>query len=53
MKSSKTIVCQNGIVRPQYLRILTQGMRCDKILGQDIGNIEGVPDDFLHILVLT
>ena len=38
---------QDEIIRPRYLRILTQGMRCDEILGQGSGNIgERVPDDF-------
>ena len=44
---------QDGIICPQYLRRLTQGMRCDKILGQGSRNIGGVPDDFLHALELT
>ena len=38
---------QDGIIHPRYLRRLTQGMRCDEILGQGSRNIgEGVPDDF-------
>ena len=28
-------------------------IRCDEILGQGSGNIGGVLDDFLHVLVLT
>ena len=32
---------------PRYLRRLTQGIRCDEILGQGSENIrEKVPDDF-------
>ena len=38
---------QDGIIHPWYLRRLTQGMRCDEILGQASRNIEeGVLDDF-------
>ena len=38
---------QDGIIHPRYLRRLTQGMRCDEILGQGSENIkERVPDDF-------
>ena len=38
---------QDGIIHPRYLRRLTQGMRCDKILGQGGRNIEErVLDDF-------
>ena len=45
---------QDGIIRPWYLKRLTQGMRCDKILGHGIGNIiEEVPDDFLLTWILT
>ena len=45
---------QDGIICPQYLRRLTQGMRCDEILGQGNRNIrEGVLDDFLHGSLLT
>ena len=32
---------------------LTQGMRCDEILGQDSGNIIGVINDFFYVLMLT
>ena len=43
----KWLCDQNGIIHPQYLRILTQGIRCDEILGQGSRNIrEWVPDDF-------
>ena len=46
--SSRGWLCdQNEIIHPQYLRKLTQGMRCDEILVQGSRNIEeGVPDDF-------
>ena len=46
--SSQRLLCdQDGIIHPLYLRRLTQGMRCNEILGQGIRNIgEGVPDDF-------
>ena len=38
---------QDGIICPWYLRRLTQGMRCNEILGQGSRNIgEGDPDDF-------
>ena len=38
---------QDGIIHPWYLRRLTQGMRCNEILGKGSGNItERVPDDF-------
>ena len=55
IKSLKIIdMCgQDGIVHPQYMRSLTQGMRCAEILGQRGGNFGGVPDDFLHASVLT
>ena len=47
MKSMKMIVSSNGIIHPLYLRILTQGMRCDEILSQGSRNIgEAVLDDF-------
>ena len=36
---------QDGIIHSRYLRRLTQWMRCDEILGQGSGNIEGDPDD--------
>ena len=41
------------IVHPRYLRRLTQGMRCDEILGQGSRNLEGVPNDFLKALIIT
>ena len=42
------------IIYPQYLRRLTQGMRCNEILGRGNRNIrEGVPDDFLYTSLLT
>ena len=44
---------QDGIIHPRYLRRLTQGMRCDEILGQGSRNIERVFDDFLHTSALT
>ena len=37
---------QDGIIHPRYLRRLTQGMRCNEILGKGSRNIGGVPDDF-------
>ena len=38
---------QDRIIHPRYLRRLTQGMRCDEILGQGSRNIkEWVLDDF-------
>ena len=48
-------LCDHDVImRPWYLRSLTQGMRCDEILGQVSGNIrERVPDDFLHASILT
>ena len=42
----KWLCDQDGIIHPRYLRRLTQGMRCDEILGQGSRNIEGVLDDF-------
>ena len=45
---------QDGIIHPRYLKRLTQGMRCDKILCQSSGNIrENFFDNFLHTLVIT
>ena len=45
---------QDGIIRPQYLRRLTQGLRHNKILGQGSVNIvEGVHNDFLVKSILT
>ena len=44
---------QDEIIRPWYLRGSTQGMRCDRILGQGSRNLRGVLDDFLHALILT
>ena len=42
------------IIHFSYLRRLTQGMRCNEIIGQYSGNIrEGVPDDFLLESILT
>ena len=38
---------QDGIIHPRYLRRLTQGMRCNEILGQGSRDIEErVLDDF-------
>ena len=38
---------KDGIIRPWYLSSLTQGMRCDEILGQGSRNIrERVSNDF-------
>ena len=48
MKSLGMIVWSRWDCPPQYLRTLTQEMRCSEILGQGSENIgEGVPDDFL------
>ena len=44
---------QDGIICPWYLMRLSQGMRCDEILGQGSWNIRRVLDDFLHASVLT
>ena len=40
------------IFYPHYVRRLTQGIRCNEILGQGSGNIGGVLDDFLQALLL-
>ena len=37
---------QDGIIHPRYLRRLTQGMRCDEILGECSRNIEEVLHNF-------
>ena len=48
IKFSKVTVWSRWIVYPWYLRRLTQGMRCNEILGQDIENIgKGILNDFM------
>ena len=54
MKSTKMIVWSRGNHLPQYLKRLTQGMRCNEIIGKGSRNIgEKVFDDFVLASVLT
>ena len=45
------LICINNYI---FLCIIYMLSRCDEILGQGNESVrEGVPDDFLHALVLT
>ena len=48
----KWLCDQDRIIHPRYLRRLTQGMRCNEILGPSNGNLgERVSDDFLTSVI--